>query len=161
MSMPLRRIGKSLACHRVMTVRRIVLAFVAGALAVLVFHQPVLWLLHAAHVTPAVPYRLQPTRPFGVPQVWSLAFWGGLWGIVLAAVVSSVRHRWMAASLFGAVVPSLVAWFVVMPLKGQPAGAGWAGPMIVTALLVNAAWGFGTVLLLDLFSTPVHRRVAL
>lgn len=140
-------------------VRHISLAFAAGAVAVLLFHQPVLWLLHAGQVTAAAPYNLQPTRPFGVPQLWSLAFWGGIWGVVLATILTSDRHRWLAATLIGAVAPSLVAWFVVMPLKGQPVGGGWTGSTIATALLVNAAWGFGTVLLLDLLTARVRRRL--
>lgn len=139
-----------------MSSRQIALAFVAGALAVLLFHQPLLWLLHAAGVTPATPYRLQATRPFGVPQLWSLAFWGGIWGIVLVAVLSLSRNRWLAALAIGAIAPSLVAWFVVMPLKGQPLGGGWSASMILTALLVNAAWGLGTVLLFDLFTARVR-----
>lgn len=142
-----------------MTLRRISLAFLAGAIAVLTFHQLTLALLHVAQITPAVPFRMQPTRPFGVPQVLSLAFWGGAWGIVLAAIFDSLPYgrRVAAATLFGAIVPSLVAWFIVMPLKGQPAGGGWAGSSIVTALLVNGAWGIGTVLLLSLFESATAR----
>jgi hypothetical protein len=30
---------------------------------------------------------MQPTPPLGVAQVWSLAFWGGVWGVALAAVL--------------------------------------------------------------------------
>lgn len=138
---------------------RLFFAFIAGALAVLLFHQPVLWLLHAAQLTAAVPYGLRPTRPFGVPQLWSLAFWGGIWGVVVVAIAALFRHRWLAAALIGAVGPSLVAWFVVMPLKGQSAGGGWAVSAIATALLVNAAWGFGTLVLFDVFTSSARTRV--
>ena len=44
-------------------------------------------LLHAIGITPRVPYSMQPTPPLGVAQVWSLAFWGGVWGVALAAVL--------------------------------------------------------------------------
>lgn len=142
-----------------MNMRRILLAFAAGAIAVLVFHQLALALLHAAGVTPAVPFRMQPTRPLGVPQVWSLAFWGGIWGIVLAAILTFGRyHRpLLAGTLLGAIGPSIVAWLLVMPLKGQPVGGGWTPAGLITALLVNGAWGYGTVLLLGAFESRTAR----
>jgi hypothetical protein len=142
-----------------MTLRHVTLAFLAGAVAVLAFHQVMLALLHAAQLTTAVPFRMQPTRPFAVPQVWSLTFWGGVWGIVLGTMFGSAHYgrRLLAGTLFGAIVPSLVAWFIVMPLKGQPAGGGWTGSSLMTALLVNGAWGFGTILLLELFESATAR----
>jgi hypothetical protein len=142
-----------------MKLRRIVLAFAAGAIAVLVFHQLALALLHAAGLTPAMPFRTQPTRPFGVPQVWSLAFWGGIWGVVLAEILRAApyRRRLLTATVIGAIAPSIVAWLVVMPLKGQPIGGGWTAAGITTALLVNGAWGFGTILLLGAFESRTAR----
>ncbi len=61
--------------------------FIAGFASVLVFHQGMLALLHAAGVTPSMPFMMQPTQPFGMPQVWSLAFWGGVWGVLFVWVV--------------------------------------------------------------------------
>jgi hypothetical protein len=43
----------------------------------------------------------------------------------------------------------LVAFFVVAPLKGQPIPE--LGPRYLASLIVNAAWGFGTGLLLKVF----------
>ena len=51
---------------------------------------------------------------------------------------------WVAAFLFGAVLPSLVALLVVLPLKGRPMGGAWQLPLFVTAFFVNGAWGIGT-----------------
>ena len=134
----------------------IVIAFVAGFLSVLIFHQPMLILLKAIALAPdkAVPYAMSATSPFGVPRVFSLAFWGGVWGLILAIAVTWVSGLgyWLSGLILGALGPSLVNWFVVMPLKGQPVGGGWAVPGVVTALLVNAAWGLGTVLLFRLLS---------
>jgi len=127
--------------------------FVAGALAVPCFHQMMLALLYAAHVSPRGPFSMQPSG-LGVPAFISLTFWGGVWGIVLAAVTGRiVGSRFFAAStLFGAVFPTLVAWLVVLPLKGQPIGGGWKPAGIATGLLVNAAWGLGTAVFLRLFT---------
>jgi hypothetical protein len=132
-----------------------VLAFVAGFLSVLLFHQGVLALLHAVNFTPRSPYPSEPTQPFGLPQIWSSAFWGGVWGLVFAAIAPRLRHDksyWLAALLFGVIAPTLVAWFVVAPLKNQPIAGGWKPAAMITGLLVNGAWGVGTALLLSLFS---------
>ena len=56
-----------------------------------------------------------------------------------------------AAVLFGAFALSLVAWFVVAPIKGLPAAGGGRPAAIATGLLVNGAWGLGTALLLLAF----------
>ncbi len=137
------------------TVSRFVLAFMAGFLAVVLFHQSLLALLHAVNFTPRSAYPTEPTQPFGIPQIWSLAFWGGLWGVVFATIAGRFRLEksyWLAAVLFGAIAPTLVAWIVVAPLKNQPIAGDWKPVTMLTGLLLNGAWGVGTALLLKLFS---------
>lgn len=136
------------------SLRESFIGFFAGAIAVLTFHQGMLMVLHATGVTSRGAFPMNPTEPFGVPQVISLAFWGGVWGIVFVHVVPHIRARgagyWLAAVAFGAILPTLVAWFIVAPLKGQPVAAGWQPPGMLTGLLVNGAWGLGTALLIFL-----------
>lgn len=121
--------------------------FVAGALAVPLFHQPVLALMNAVGFIDRAPYAMDPTKPFGIPQVISLAFWGGVWGLILLLVIGRLSgpKYWTVALTFGAIAPTLVAAFLVAPLKGQPAGGN--AKMAITGFLVNAAWGLGTALL--------------
>ncbi len=136
-----------------MTFRRVLLGFAAVALAVPLFHQAALFLLHAAGIGPAA-WNMAPTPPLGVPALVSAAFWGGLWGIVLALVEPRFPRGagyWAAALAFGAVLPTLVVWFVVLPLKGLPVGGGFAWPGIIIGPVVNGAWGVGTALLLRVF----------
>jgi hypothetical protein len=138
--------------------RLIAFAFVAGFLAVVLFHQPMLALLHAIGTTAAVPYVTRPVPPLGVPQVLSQSFWGGIWGIIFALVTPRFPRGagyWIAAVLFGAFALSLVAWFIVAPLKGLPIAGGGRPSAIATSLLVNGAWGFGTALLLLAFRKAV------
>ncbi|MGQ0562247.1 MAG: hypothetical protein ACT443_10270 [Gemmatimonadota bacterium] len=130
--------------------RRILLAFVAGFLATLIFHQGGLALLNATGLTDRAPFGMAPAEPFGVPQTLSLAFWGGLWGIVLALVMGA-KVRYGRAMLFGALAPSAVALFVVAPLKGMPVAGGWDPQVIVGALILNGLWGLGTAVFLRLF----------
>lgn len=138
---------------------RFLKAFFAGAIAVVIFHQGMLAVLNATGVTDRAPFSMKPTEPFGVPQVLSLAFWGGVWGIVLLLVVwkaSKPAAYWSLAIVVGALATTLVAGFVVAPLKGMPVAGGGDRSLIVTGLLVNAAWAFGTALLMRLMrAAPV------
>ena len=129
-------------------------AFIAGFVSTLVFHQSVLWLLYAGGFSPRAPWNMTPVPPLHAPAVISLAFWGGLWGIVLWALIgaSSGSAYWIKAVVIGALGPSLVAWFVVMTIKGLGAAGGWDPKIIVGALLLNGAWGIGTALLIGMLS---------
>lgn len=129
------------------------IGFVAGFLAVLCFHQPVLYFLSSIGFAYATTYSMQHTMPFGVPQVLSLSFWGGVWGVLFALIESRFPRGvlyWVYAVVFGAIFPTLVAWFVVSPLKGLPMAGGWEAHRMITGLLINGAWGLGAALLLVL-----------
>lgn len=127
-------------------------AFAAGFLATLLFHQPVLWLLNAAGVVQRAPYSMEATKPFGVPSVISLAFWGGVWGIILLMILRRSRgaRYWILALVAGAIAPTLVAVFLVAPLKGQPL-TGNPLKLLAVGMIVNAAWGVGTAVLIHVF----------
>jgi hypothetical protein len=143
--------------------RKILLfGFVAGALSVLAFHQGTLHILHNygggwPFVTQhfgrfGAAYNLNPVAPLGVPMVASQAFWGGLWGIVIAAIIRATRGGDLIIGLvFGAVVVTLVAFTVVASLKGLPMMAGGNQQAWLRAGLLNGAFGFGTVFLLRPF----------
>jgi hypothetical protein len=130
---------------------RLIYGFVAGFLATLIFHQLTLSLLWAIKIAPFAPFPMAATKPLGVPVLYSLAFWGGIWGIVFALVDRRFPRGvgyWVWAFLFGALLPSAVALLIVVPLKGGPLGGGWYPPLLLTAFLINGAWGIGTGLFL-------------
>lgn len=142
-------------------VPRILYSFAAGFLATLIFHQLALWLLWQAGIAPFAPFPMTATHPFGVPALFSLAFWGGGWGILFAFVESRFPAHssyWVTSFLFGAVLPSLVALLIVLPLKGRPIGGGWGLNLLTTAFLINGAWGVGTGVFLRLFTKHLARR---
>lgn len=132
---------------------RLVACFIAGFVAVLMFHQPMVAALNALGLMPAgfAVYSLDPVPPWGVPTVISKAFWGGLWAILLDLLLArtSGQTYWASWTILGGVLLSLVAIFVVPALKGVPAPPFAERMPLYTA--VNAAWGFGTALLLTLF----------
>jgi hypothetical protein len=136
-------------------------AFVAGIIGVLIFHQLAFWILNLVGVTPNAPYNMAATKPLGVPQVLSSAFWGGIWAILMSWLLRGRTGAgyWWFAILFGAIVVTLGAWFLVPWIKGA---LGVTGPATVTVLgrpltiaiiigpVVNGAWGFGTALVLKM-----------
>jgi len=130
---------------------RILFGFTAGFIAVLVFNQPAATILWHLGLSPFNGFSTV-RNGVGVPQVLSYAFWGGVWGILF-----SIVHRrfpahggyWVTAFLFGAILPPAVQLLVVLPLKGQPVGGGWHLALLITAFLVNGAWGIGTALILE------------
>jgi hypothetical protein len=136
--------------------RWVLVGFVAGFVSVLLFHQGAAALLYALDLVPRAPYSLQPTQPLGVPVVTSAAFWGGVWGAVLAATFARLEGAKLiiAATIFGAIFPTLVAWFIAAPLKGNPMAGGFAPAAMLIGPIVNGAWGLGTGLGLALFGRP-------
>jgi hypothetical protein len=134
-------------------IKRTVIAFAAGFVSTLVFHQCVVALLHTLNIVPKPAWPMQGVPPFGIPAVISLAFWGGIWGVIIMPMIGKRRGAsfWIAAILFGAIFPTLVAWFIVAPIKHQPIAGGWKPRSMMIGPIVNAAWGFGTALIYRVF----------
>jgi hypothetical protein len=153
--------AQSLSLQSATSPTRLLFGFIAGFIATLVFHQIGLLLLHFAGITPALPYNTHPVPPFHVPQFISLAFWGGVWGIVFVLVETALARSpggyWVGAIVFGAIFPTLVAWFVVLPLKGFPAGNGFHFPAVLIGPIVNGLWGLGTAVFLQLMQGSSKR----
>ena len=128
--------------------------FVAGFISTLTFHQGTLFVLHRAGLWPKPAFAMSATKPFNVPAVISLAFWGGVWGIAAWSLIRGMGgpQYWIYATLFGAVGPSAIALFVVFPLKGLPLAGGWNPKIIGAVLLLNGAWGLGVAVLLRLYA---------
>lgn len=131
----------------------LLLGFAAGALSTALFHQGAWFVLNAVGVIPPdrPAWAMNPIPPLGVPELVSKMFWGGLWGAVLALLLAGNQGAtyWLAWIVVGALAPSLVAMYVVPPIKGLPIPELW--PRLGIAATVNSAWGLGTGLFLRLF----------
>ena len=137
-----------------MSVMGLFASFLAGFLAVLIFHQGVWAIFASAGKTPRPAWDMTPGGPLGVPAVINASFWGGVWGLVMSLLVlpafSGSLGYWATCIGLGALLTSLVALLVVFPMKGMKFAAGWNPAIWIFALLVNAAWGFGFGLLLPM-----------
>ncbi len=136
---------------------RACLGFVAAVLSVLIFHQGVVALLHSAGLASSA-WSIQPVRPFGIPRLADLCFWGGLYGVPFGLLLPHFRlPLWLCGLLLG-LLAALVGWFVVAPIKGAPIGAGWVPASMARSLLINGSWGLGVGLILPLLLPRRQRR---
>ncbi len=133
-----------------MSAAGLVMAFIAGVLAVPIFHQILLLIFYVTGIVPFAPFDFSPTKPFGVPSVISISFWGGVWGVIFGLTLPrwfSGTAYWVAAAVIGGVALTLVFMFVVWPIKigglpPDPVG------LFIIGFLLNAAWGIGWALFL-------------
>ena len=130
----------------------IILGFIAGFLSTLIFHQGVLEVLFQLGVVPKAPYVMTATQPFAIPAFISLAFWGGIWGIIPAVIFkhNSIKFTyWLKLFIFGGVFPPLCAVLVVFPLKGIV--MNYTPATIALIFMINAIWGIGTGIIIQIF----------
>jgi hypothetical protein len=129
---------------------RVFLGFIAGAIAVLTFHQGMVAALHAAGWVQFAPYPTAPVPPFGVPRIADLCFWGGLYGAAFGlAMPRFTWPAWLNGLILG-VIAALVGMFVVAPLKGLPIAGGWVPANMLRSLMINGFWGLGVAIILPL-----------
>lgn len=133
-------------------------AFVSGFLATLIFHQGLFTVFYFGGMVPSAPFNMNPVPPLGVPAVFSLAFFGGLWGLVLWAILRRFNgfKFWLGNVIVGAIGPTAVAMLVVFPLKGLAVSAQtWVG-----GLILNGFWGLGVAIFLVLMGAKASRAAA-
>ncbi|HNV84922.1 MAG TPA: hypothetical protein PLF92_10110 [Arenimonas sp.] len=128
-------------------------SFIAGFISTLVFHQGLFHLLYLAGKIPRPAWDMTATPPLQVPAVISLAFWGGVWGVAIWAMIKKQGNarQWLLAIVLGALLPSIVALLFVFPLKGMAFAANWDPKMWIGAFLLNGAWGLGVILFMKAF----------
>src|SRR5262245_7160660 len=128
---------------------RLATGFVAGLISVWTFSMGTFVALQAAGVPlPFPPWSMMPVPPLGVPQTVSAAFFGGLWGVLYAALeprLTAPFGWWLGGLVYG-LLPMLVLWFVVLPLKGAPVGGGFMPVGVLLGVAAHVMWGLGTAL---------------
>ena len=123
--------------------------FVAGALAVLTFHQPAVAVLYALGLFPVAAFDLSP-KPSGLPSLVQAMLWSGGWAVLLLLILRLPALRRVpvtpAAILYCAVVPVAFLFLVLAPSEGFPIAYGMPMSAALRVVLVHALWGFGIAL---------------
>jgi hypothetical protein len=121
---------------------RLSIVFSAGALGGLL-NALLFWLFGLAGITAlvgiAAPVKWDPQHLY-----WGVT-WGGIWGVLflLPALRGSVMLR---GALFG-LPPTLVAWFIVFPLRGMGLLGLKVGLLMpLLAIVLNTVWGIGAAI---------------
>lgn len=132
-------------------VRRFTLleGFVAGALAMLTFHQPAAGVLHALGAYPVAPFDLSP-KPSGLPALLNGMLWSGGWGVLFLllrrAELAPRLPLAPAAVAYCALVPIGFLFLVLAPFQGMPLFFGLPAWVAGCVVLAHACWGFGIAL---------------
>ena len=100
------------------SLKSLVLGFVAGAIAVVTAHEIVNYILHYFDIFPRVPWSMTPAAMTGVPQIVSDAFWGGLWGVLFVLISDKIPggNLTVKGLIFGILGPAILGVFILVPL---------------------------------------------
>ena len=123
--------------------------FLAGFLSTLVFHQGAAHLGYVMGVLPNAAYNLAPTAPWGVPSILSIAFFGGIWGMIIWRIVRRFQGSmvWILSFILGGFMLTSIFVTVVAPLKQIE-------PSIMSftiGFVLNGVWGLGNAFFIKLF----------
>lgn len=135
----------------------LLIGFASGFIAVLIFHQGMVALLHLLNLPglggPAG-WSMRPVGPFNVPAVLNASFWGGLYGILYAVLRPRLAlPAWIAGLLLGLLAVAVLV-LVVAPLKHfHPLGT-WPASTWARVLLIHLSWGLGTAWLFARIPRP-------
>lgn len=130
------------------SLKLLLLGFVAGFLAVPLGHQIMGFIYYLTIPGRNMPWNMAPNpNAFGLPSIVNLSFWGGVWGILWALVQTFIPRGWMywiLAILFGGICATAFSAYGVTAIKGLPLGSpSWIG------FGLNGAWGLVTAFFLD------------
>jgi hypothetical protein len=129
---------------------RIFLGCVAGAIAVLTFHQPALQIFFWLGLAPQAAFRIAQVPPFHAPMVASITFWGALYGGVFGWAAPRLKGALWVNGLAAGLCAMLLSWFVVRPLAGNPIAFGWQTPAMLQSFVACELWGAGLGLILPI-----------
>ena len=127
----------------------IIESFVAGALALLTFHQPFVAILDRFGLYPVAAYVMDPTL-IGLPLLVQQMLWSGAWVVLFAKGFD----RWLrpvlglavGVMLYCATVPIAFLFLVLAPAQGH--AIAFAMPPLTMLLVIasHIVWGLGVAL---------------
>jgi hypothetical protein len=134
--------------------KQLVFGFIAGALAVLVFHQGMVLALHLMGQIPNSPWSMRSIPPYGVPAIVNQMFWGGLWGVGFAAIGSMIplSSDLARGAVYGLLGPWLLGNGILVPMfKGGTFLWGFNPQNMWRGALIGAAFGLGVAVFMRVF----------
>lgn len=142
------------------TLRDMIIGFIAGALAVLIFHQGMVFVLGQLGWTTFPAWSFASVPPYGIPWLINSMFWGGLWGVLFALIADRILFGpyWFKGLIFGLVFTTILgSWIIVALIKGRPIFGGFLNGYDITRLrngfLINSiAFGIGLGLLYQILT---------
>lgn len=142
---------------------RIFLSCVAGAIAVLIFHQTTLQIFFWLGLAPQAAFRIAHVPPFHAPMILSITFWGALYGGLFGWATARLKGPLWLFGLVAGFCVLLLTCFVIKPLSGLPVAFGWQKAAMLRAFVASEMWGVGVGLILPLLlprrltGWPQHR----
>jgi len=134
-------------------ITRIVLGFIAAAIAVAVVHEGIIYGLTQAGWIRGAAWGMQPIPPWGVPRLFNNIFWGGLWGALFALLYDWLPGgmAWLKGLIYGLLIVVVSNWILLPLVKGQIFGqpnqvlfSAWdPWRMLIVAIIVG---GYGLAL---------------
>jgi hypothetical protein len=153
---------------------RIIIGFLAAALAVLLVHQPIVHLLNGWGWVPFRAYNMGPT-PTALPEVtnfmkglgfngWPVLFnsifWGGLWGMLFSLIHPRLPGGLLVIKglIFGLLILVFSNWIILpfirgtlMGLANNPFFAGFVPNRMLAGAMIVGGFGAATGLIYGLF----------
>lgn len=129
----------------------LLIGFLAAAIAVVIAHQLIVFILNIAGIWPAKPWSMAPIGPYQVPTIVNSIFWGALWGVVYALVQSYLPgdQPWIKGLIFGLLIAVVSNFTLLALIKGQPLFMGADPKKIAVVLTILAGFGAATGILYD------------
>ncbi len=133
---------------------RILLGFMVGALAMIVFHQTMWSILHILKIPkmlmpPAFP--LAPTPPFGLPRLANACLWGGAYGSLFGLLIPRFTFPlWFCGLALGCAIAAINMKFFP-GLTGNERDVAWTFYNWLRMMLLDGAFGLGLGILSPMF----------
>ena len=141
--------------------KNIVLGFVAAAIAVLVAHQGIIYLLTQLQVIKGTPWSMVGVKPYGVPAIVNSMFWGGLWGALFAVIQDKLPGgmMWLKGLIYGWLIVIFSNWLLLPLIKGSVFGeknqvlfAGGDVQRLMAGAIILGGFGLATGLIYGLLT---------
>ena len=135
--------------------RGLAIGFIAGAVSALTFHAFAWWVFYLIGMQAIPPY---PTRPnmISVPLFISLAFWAGVWGMIMVWLAPRLAQSFLIVCLIVSLAASVVQVFALPPLRGG--SITWDMIGILRSFIINGVWAVGVAIIAPLISNALGQR---